>query len=277
MGEHNERREAASVDERGLRPPAAYSIRDGGTGVLALEGELDLAAAPALRKRVDEFDGASLVLDFARVTFIDSAVLKELLRARAELAEQGSPARAGGRPGAGAAAARPHADVRAVRGRAGRRQRAQAAERLTGTGRGGAAGSDWELAPAHSHWNPACSMSLPAEAASTVATVRPVAGACRRRRDEPERGPRAGAARAREQLADRVAQPAALGTAAAAPARRRTARGSSSRPSRGRSASRARTSPPRARAPRRTRSGLRPRALIAVAASSAPYALVSAA
>jgi anti-anti-sigma factor len=89
MGEHNERREAASIDERGLRPPAAYSIRDGATGVLKLEGELDLAAAPALRKRIDEFDGESLVLHFERVTFIDSAVLKELLRARAELTERG--------------------------------------------------------------------------------------------------------------------------------------------------------------------------------------------
>jgi anti-anti-sigma factor len=89
MGEDKESREAASIDERGLRPPAAYSIRDGATGVLKLEGELDLAAAPALRKRVDEFDGQSLVLDFVRVTFIDSAVLKELLRARAELAERG--------------------------------------------------------------------------------------------------------------------------------------------------------------------------------------------
>jgi anti-sigma B factor antagonist len=89
MGEHNQRREAASIDERGLRAPAAYSIRDGATGVLKLEGELDLAAAPALRKRIDEFDGESLVLDFGRVTFIDSAVLKELLRARAELSENG--------------------------------------------------------------------------------------------------------------------------------------------------------------------------------------------
>jgi anti-anti-sigma factor len=89
MGEHNERREAASIDERGLRRPAAYSIRHGATGVLKLEGELDLAAAPALRKRIDEFDGESLVLDFERVTFIDSAVLKELLRARAELTERG--------------------------------------------------------------------------------------------------------------------------------------------------------------------------------------------
>jgi anti-sigma B factor antagonist len=89
MGEHNESRETAGIDKRGLRPPAAYSIRDGATGVLKLEGELDLAAAPALRKRVDEFDGDSMVFDFAHVTFIDSAVLKELLRARVELAERG--------------------------------------------------------------------------------------------------------------------------------------------------------------------------------------------
>jgi anti-anti-sigma factor len=90
MGEHHESREAAGIDERGLRPPAAYSIRDGATGVLRLEGELDLAAAPALRKRIDEFDGELLVLDFAHATFIDSAVLKELLRARVELAERGA-------------------------------------------------------------------------------------------------------------------------------------------------------------------------------------------
>lgn len=89
MGEHHDSREAAGIDGRGLRPPAAYSIRDGATGVLRLEGELDLAAAPALRKRLDEFDGELLVLDFAHATFIDSAVLKELLRARVELGERG--------------------------------------------------------------------------------------------------------------------------------------------------------------------------------------------
>jgi anti-anti-sigma factor len=89
MGDHNESREAANIDERGLRPPAAYSIRDRGDGVIALEGELDLAAAPELRRSLDEFDGQALALDFTRATFIDSAVLKELLRGRAELAERG--------------------------------------------------------------------------------------------------------------------------------------------------------------------------------------------
>ena len=89
MAEHNQSRDAASIDERGLRPPAAYSIRDRGTGVIMLEGELDLAAAPELRTRFDGFDGETLVLDFTRTTFIDSAVLKELLRGRVELSERG--------------------------------------------------------------------------------------------------------------------------------------------------------------------------------------------
>jgi anti-anti-sigma factor len=87
MASDNDSR-AAGIDERGLRAAAAYTIRDAGEHVLRLEGELDLASAPELRKRFDEADGP-LVLDFARVTFIDSAVLKELLRARMELAERG--------------------------------------------------------------------------------------------------------------------------------------------------------------------------------------------
>ena len=90
LAEHDNRREAASIDERGLRPPAAYAIREGeSASVVVLEGELDLAAAPELRRRVDEAPGPGLVIDCARTTFIDSAVLKELLRARAELAERG--------------------------------------------------------------------------------------------------------------------------------------------------------------------------------------------
>jgi len=71
--------------------PAPYTIAEGASTdsvhVVVLSGELDLAAAPRLRARVDETPAVhGLVLDFARVTFIDSAVLKELLRARAELA-----------------------------------------------------------------------------------------------------------------------------------------------------------------------------------------------
>jgi anti-anti-sigma factor len=77
------------IEDRGRRAPAAYSIRDvaaDGVVVVVLEGELDLAATPLLRARVDEVTAPALVLDFRRATFIDSAVLKELLRARAELA-----------------------------------------------------------------------------------------------------------------------------------------------------------------------------------------------
>jgi anti-sigma B factor antagonist len=87
----DEGREGASIGDRGLRPPAAYAIRDAavdGAAVLVLEGELDLAATPLLRARVDELEAPALVLDFRRATFIDSAVLKELLRARAELTER---------------------------------------------------------------------------------------------------------------------------------------------------------------------------------------------
>jgi anti-sigma B factor antagonist len=91
MEEPDDRSEPAGIDARGIRPPAAYAIADGessgGVKVVVLTGELDLAAAPALRARVDEAAaGRGLVIDMAEATFIDSAVLKELLRARAELA-----------------------------------------------------------------------------------------------------------------------------------------------------------------------------------------------
>jgi anti-anti-sigma factor len=89
MADDSQRREPAGIDEHGLRPPAAYWIHAGAhPAVVVLEGELDLASAPELRRAVDEFTGDCLVLDFKRTTFIDSAVLKELLRARAELAER---------------------------------------------------------------------------------------------------------------------------------------------------------------------------------------------
>jgi anti-anti-sigma factor len=89
MASDNESRDGAGIDERGLRPAAAYAIHDAGEHVLRLEGELDLAAAPELRRRFDEAGGA-VVVDLERVTFIDSAVLKELLRARVEMAERGA-------------------------------------------------------------------------------------------------------------------------------------------------------------------------------------------
>ena len=75
-----------------MRSPGPYSIVEGGSTaavrVVVLSGELDLAAAPRLRALVDETAGRALVLDLSNATFIDSAVLKELLRARAELADR---------------------------------------------------------------------------------------------------------------------------------------------------------------------------------------------
>ena len=91
MEDRDEGRQPARVDARAIRPPAAYSITAGegaaGVSVIVLRGELDMAAAPTLRQRVDEaVSGRALVIDLEETTFIDSAVLRELLRARAELA-----------------------------------------------------------------------------------------------------------------------------------------------------------------------------------------------
>jgi anti-sigma B factor antagonist len=88
----------SSVDEHGIRPPSVYAIeaRDlvDGITVLALSGELDLAAAPALRDRLDDAraaGGRGVVLDMAEVTFLDSSALRELLRADAALRTDGVP------------------------------------------------------------------------------------------------------------------------------------------------------------------------------------------
>jgi anti-anti-sigma factor len=81
--------EHSSVDALGIRPPDAFAIevreRTGEALVIVLEGEFDLAAAPALRDELDEARGSGVrrvVLDFTAVTFVDSSALRELLRAR---------------------------------------------------------------------------------------------------------------------------------------------------------------------------------------------------
>ena len=93
MDDLDERREASTVDGLGIRPPDAYAVEakpiDPDVTVLELRGELDMAAAPTLRDRVDECSAHGLVLDLAGATFVDSAVLRELLRARTELAARG--------------------------------------------------------------------------------------------------------------------------------------------------------------------------------------------
>jgi anti-sigma B factor antagonist len=93
MWEGSEAGETASVDARGIKPPPAFAllVEEPSPAVTAvrLEGELDLAATEALRAAVEAADGRALVLDLRRVTFVDSAMLKELLRARAELSARG--------------------------------------------------------------------------------------------------------------------------------------------------------------------------------------------
>ena len=85
MDEHSS--EHSSVDARGIRPPDAYAIevRDAPDGVvlIALEGEFDMASAPALR------EPHGVVLDFSPVTFVDSSGLRELLRGSTALREDG--------------------------------------------------------------------------------------------------------------------------------------------------------------------------------------------
>jgi anti-sigma B factor antagonist len=90
MSELFEGHAVANVDSQGIKPPPAYAIEDRsgspGVAVLALLGDLDMSATRALRGRIEEAAaGDALVLDLSAVTFIDSAILKELLRARIEL------------------------------------------------------------------------------------------------------------------------------------------------------------------------------------------------
>jgi len=71
-------------------PAGAFSVEavpaPEGVVVVALTGELDMAATPSVRGYIDGAAGKrALVVDLSEVTFVDSAILKELLRARAEL------------------------------------------------------------------------------------------------------------------------------------------------------------------------------------------------
>jgi anti-anti-sigma factor len=88
--------EQSSVDAHGIRPPSVYAIETrttpDGVVVLALEGEFDLAAAPATRERLTAARAAGargVVLDMTEVTFVDSSVLRELLRAEAQMQSEG--------------------------------------------------------------------------------------------------------------------------------------------------------------------------------------------
>lgn len=74
----------ARDDPSEVEPSRAYEVSHAaappGVVVLALEGELDLAAAPVARARVEQVpDDEPVVLDFGAATFVDSAMLRELL------------------------------------------------------------------------------------------------------------------------------------------------------------------------------------------------------
>jgi anti-sigma B factor antagonist len=83
-------------DVRGLTQPAAFAVEPQpapvGVLMLRLAGELDLACGDAFRERVERglAQGArSAVLDMSDVAFMDSSMLRELLRARAEMTGRG--------------------------------------------------------------------------------------------------------------------------------------------------------------------------------------------
>jgi anti-anti-sigma factor len=80
----------AQIDGFGVEPAGSYSVepRDSpdGVAVIELAGELDIAATASVRACVDAAAGCrAVVLDLSGATFVDSSMLKELLRANAEL------------------------------------------------------------------------------------------------------------------------------------------------------------------------------------------------
>jgi anti-anti-sigma factor len=87
-------REPTRIDALGIRPPDAFvveqvSVRHG-VALLVFRGELDLAAASAMRGRVESVAGTGLVIDLRDVTFVDSSALRELLHARQTVVAAGA-------------------------------------------------------------------------------------------------------------------------------------------------------------------------------------------
>jgi anti-anti-sigma factor len=94
-GESGERG-GSRIDAQGIKPPRVYSIdrvaAPDGIVLLALEGEFDLAAAPATRERFERAVAErprAVVADLSEVTFMDSSALRELLRADRDLEAAG--------------------------------------------------------------------------------------------------------------------------------------------------------------------------------------------
>ena len=69
----------------------AVDIRnEGGTAVLALKGELDLASSPALEEQLAHVaDVESVIIDLRGLEFIDSTGLSVLVKAHQEAQESG--------------------------------------------------------------------------------------------------------------------------------------------------------------------------------------------
>ena len=85
----------ARIEGRGTEPAGAFALERAtapdGVEIVTLSGELDLAAAPSLRSCVDALVGTrAVVIDVSGATFVDSSMLKELLRANSELARYGT-------------------------------------------------------------------------------------------------------------------------------------------------------------------------------------------
>jgi anti-sigma B factor antagonist len=86
-------RAAAGGGPQGVRSAPSYTLEDSradaGTHVLVLEGEIDIAAGDGIRAAFDrglaDAGVLRIVVDLTEVTFIDSTMLKEMLRAAAEL------------------------------------------------------------------------------------------------------------------------------------------------------------------------------------------------
>ena len=83
------------IEGRGVDPAGAFSVEPlapaEGIALIVLRGELDMAATPSVRSHIDAAaSGRGLVLDVSEVTFVDSSILKELLRAATELDRYGT-------------------------------------------------------------------------------------------------------------------------------------------------------------------------------------------
>ena len=87
---HEAQIEGAGVDPAGAFAVEACAAPDG-VALIELSGELDIAATSVVRSHVDEAAGRrGIVLDLSGATFVDSSMLKELLRANAELDRYGT-------------------------------------------------------------------------------------------------------------------------------------------------------------------------------------------